>query len=116
MREIKFRAWDGAIMLDSGFSINPHGHAYNIREEHSPHFKLMQYTGIKDKNGVEIYEGDILNCVDDHGLTSIEKVEYSEYGFEPFTNQTGDLADCYSEFNYDSFEVIGNIYENPELL
>lgn len=64
---------------------------------------LMQFTGLKDKNGVEIYEGDIIK----NGF-GVEEVKYLD-GMYP----------CF--FDYDIFigencEVIGNIYENPELL
>jgi len=80
---------------------------------------LMQYTGFKDKNGKEIYEGDIVQPYQDvysKGLSKIDSpqvVEYSPPGFLPF-----DLP-CHGGeiYMYDTeFEVVGNIYENPELL
>lgn len=74
--------------------------------------KLMQYTGLKDKNGVEIYEGDIVRMTrfDDSKTAEIVwksgalTVDYSTLILEDLTG-----------IGY-TFEVIGNIYENPELL
>lgn len=88
-----------------------------------------QYTGLKDKNGVEIYEGDILKtaCMDSF-KDSVGIVEY-DYGLfcirankskvkRPInTTLSKDLVLPFVEADtYCGFEVIGNIYENPELL
>jgi len=111
-REIKFRAWNKELeemqnitsmywykrelncimdeFDDEGISIND--------------IELMQYTGLKDKNDIEIYEGDILqaeytNCSEIHVIDSIEnyiKLAYIKY--------------------IDKIKVIGNIYENKDLL
>ena len=69
-----------------------------------------QYTGLKDKTGKEIYEGDILNIYQ-HGRVVVEFAEgcygaWDHYGFSPFR---GTLFGC-------GGEIIGNIHENPELL
>jgi uncharacterized phage protein (TIGR01671 family) len=68
---------------------------------------LMQYTGLKDKNGVEIYEGDIVRFLDIDGVDSVTEVEFREGGFYPFAPDF---------IHWCNVEVIGNIYENPELL
>ncbi len=69
-----------------------------------------QYTGLKDKNGVKIFEGDVLNIYQ-YGHVVAEFAEgcygaWDHYGFSPFR---GTLFGC-------GGEVIGNIYENPELM
>lgn len=102
MREIKFRSWDGERMHKAfGLSHNP----VFWWEEHYD-YPLMQYTGLKDKNGVEIYEGDILRF---HIPTSFDyQITWSDQEARWYT---GPLNPAYSEK-----EVIGNIYENPDLL
>jgi uncharacterized phage protein (TIGR01671 family) len=73
--------------------------------------KLMQYTGLKDKNGKEIYEGDVVVC--QHFNASEVKYDniYAQFMAE-------DISFYDAEMTYEDieWEVIGNIYENPELL
>lgn len=111
MRKIKFRAWDGKNMY-SWSSIKEWGNFYSQEK-----LNVMQFTGLKDKNGKEIYEGDIIICRDGKFV-----IEYEE-SFAQFIMTNKDLIrtpDQFGEQDADtcmrSIEIIGNKFENPELL
>lgn len=114
-REIKFRAWDIHCkhMLDHSDLIDVvdgGGSVIQMILDESIECHLMQYTGLKDRNGVEIYEGDILRC--DEGQNW--RVLWSFDGAK-WVTINGDLIEDLAEtFCYD--EIIGNIHENPDLL
>jgi len=147
MREIKFRAWNGGMMrfLDQGdFIIEERGML--APDEMGDKWKerdwtLMQFAGLKDKNGKEIYEGDIvtklnLNIFHSNGKLNRDRcLEYIEWGVVAFMFPTCQFmlvrgkesiwkwADSYNntiklEFSRESLEleVVGNIHENPELI
>ena len=109
MREIKFRAWDGKRMITDGFLIRPwDGNiiaAVNILE-----YPLMQYTGLKDKNGNGIYEGDVLQ------LSEPVEVYWSETMASFYIRHPEILVDEPLEGYNKAAEIIGNVYENPDLL
>lgn len=80
---------------------------------------LMQSTGLKDKNGKEIFEGDILACKTDDEVINVNVFWDEEHALFMFEskkyNEQEPLAELVENNTY-PFEIIGNIYENPELL
>jgi len=149
MREIKFRAWDSCeqkiLYVNDGFRIEHEidngliAFKFADNGAFSP-FELMQYTGLKDKNGVEIYEGDILQYdvprfsskpspnpkvigtekdyaqikAVNGGFVFVRKFWWNDKTFPEMGDALADLQT--KSWIQDNCEVIGNIYENPELL
>lgn len=124
-REIKFRAWHkdlkkmfkiGQITLEKGtWNFEPNDRDFiGMSIPFQPSFVLMQYTGLHDKNGKEIYEGDI---VGDNKIKWIVKWNKNRMGFSlyPTTEQLYDEMPINVE-NKLGFKILGNIYDNPELL
>lgn len=133
MREIKFRAWDGELkemigpeeVLSCSF-IGLDGEWLGLSDllKGEGGFELMQYTGLKDKNGVEIYEGDIVEAFS-HGVKGTFEVKWRQEGSPSWilfpawqSSQMWYLHAVETEKGYykDNVTVVGNIYENPELL
>lgn len=116
MREIKFRVWEENIkqMFYNAGIVNDElylmldGIGFDVVGDYRE-FKLMQFTGLKDKNGKEIYEGDIVRHATDEG---IYKVIFEDGGF--YVKNLFEYD--FQTINEYPLEVIGNIYENPELL
>lgn len=85
---------------------------YKIREN-SDDLVLMQFTGLHDKNGKKIYEGDILKSDESFWKNENIVVNYQNGGFYPFRFECQEQTDL---LDPKRSEIIGNIYENPELL
>ena len=128
MRQIKFRAWDKTSdVMRTDISSIDYDSTGNICQINvitgtdilfpEKEAVLMQYTDLKDKNGVEIYEGDIVDC-ERHGFTT--SIAY--YGGAFRCRSEGVplslyIDECYADKDDNNqLEVIGNIYENPELV
>ena len=127
----KFRAWDTTKkeMFKDTFAITESGQVVVVEQENVmcppdyvfvDHLVIMQSTGLKDKNGKEIFEGDIVqfeDCyeVSDFLYINTGIIEWCQGGFH-VTNRDSVLME--DLFDGDSLDVtiIGNIYENPELL
>ncbi len=147
MKKIKFRAWDTEREVMANVShIGLNDCEVGMEDEecrcwNTPYpyvCKLMQYTGLKDKNGKEIYEGDILSykhiTYTDCSKTKIEEIEDESFieiiTYSPMASIVKPHSKNVKCFGYDSInkeclildltsdevEVIGNKFENPELL
>ena len=131
MRDIKFRVWDketkhmhicGEDVHDEISFENETNKAYyynlqngcgSLREDSV--YILMQYTGLKDKNGKEIYEGDIVKVFTSKKWR-IGKIIYEYSGFTIDVTNNKELEYGRTGIIESLIEVIGNIYDNPELL
>lgn len=127
MREIKFRAWNPPV--DHGpFGIKGGYMAYQGTADietigsffhHYADEILMQFTGLRDMNGREIYEGDLIRChLHDKRIGAIDQIVYSDSSgaFEFKRRLTTIKAFLEHDGMFDTeIEVIGNIYENKEL-
>lgn len=121
-REIKYRAWDTLHKIMSPncsigewIYLQPRWHIVsNSNPYESTAIVFMQFTGLLDKNGKEIYEGDIIST-----KTSLKKVigtiEFYNSGFNLFFNKKNIIIPAI-EKEVKRIEVIGNIYENHDLL
>lgn len=145
MREIKFRAWEevygmgDVIRLDFNLDIISVHYPKKWKTDGKEvdveitccdldDIALMQYTGLKDKNGKEIYEGDIVDLWAIYEPSDEEKEKWPHYGAVAWDERdasffvrgmgeiTMDMIIWFQRPDWDEIVVCGNIYENPELL
>ena len=112
MRYIKFRVWNGIEeVLSDVFELSDliTANLNNTFPSYDPsEYIIMQYTGLEDKNGVEIYEGDVVDWLGD-------KFKIIIYCATAWCVTETSQQSLY-EIDDTEIEIIGNIYENPELL
>ena len=143
-REIKFRIWnieDKCMLypeIQGELKMTLMGHIFSFwyKDDKFDGWEVMQYTGLKDKNGKEIYEGDIVKVdtfdFNDNKTTIIESVVWGEYGDDEYV----DKLECWMIGGYplssvvkswglrynaletesNSLEIVGNVFENSELI
>ena len=130
MREIKFRAWDKKYsVMWQGIELTkllhylifqkmPNADAYRALKDHYGEIEWLQYTGIKDKNGKEIFGGDLLCMSGD--TTAYYEVFYHDgeacFSCARSHYNSSRCGGYIPSLDNNKLEVIGNIYENPELL
>ena len=123
MREIKFRAWDNVqeVMLPVE-NIDFRNDLITLNEDDNSltdTFKmitLMQYTGMKDKNGKEIYEGDIVGSLRMRAEVIFEDGSFKFKWLDKITKRVRRYNEPMFKNTNIVFSVVGNIFENPELL
>ena len=121
MRELKFRVWDN---VENEFLTGWKTNQLVIRPLSgrvtdggtTPNVILLQYTGLEDRNGKEIYEGDIV----EYGLLTGEIVfESGSFQLEIMKSEYSGLIgtrDCLIDLAEDGFEIVGNVFEHSDLL
>lgn len=129
MREIKFRAWDGEKMrevksLHLGTGRVQVSSQWGNTSLEPQSYILMQYTGLTDKNGVEIYEGDVVSIVPEWVVGDEAEADYTRIeAVKPEMDWNCGCCNSVYGWNFDEsmsdsseLTVIGNTHEHPELL
>lgn len=124
MNRHKFRAWDKDEKKWCNYQvyIDSNGEAYYEHYErgldNNVNVEIMQYTGLKDKNGVEIYDGDIVHLTSDEGVNYNALIVFKNGGFCAIDGTESDYS--FRRYDLSRFDlylkVIGNVYQHLELL
>ena len=129
MRDIKFRAWNkeknimcyenednSSRYLDGWDASDIQVINQTLNSDFTKEtYDFMEFTGLKDKNGKEIYERDIVKIIVNNNIEKTCVVEYKNGIFGVMFSKQAELT-AFPHFHNTTFEVIGNIYENGELL
>lgn len=121
MRQIKFRAWDSLERKMIYFELKDYATITSLIAYTGDFYlklKLMQFTGLHDKNGKEIWEGDVIAQTVSADKKPVE-VFMDEYKWNarPFPEYLQEAGESFFDYaGAKNSEVLGNIYENPELL
>ena len=130
MRELKFRAWDkvlnqfidynhpkiGAMLFDNTIVMSTGWNSekqptWDWDKVEMDRYEFMQFTGYKN-----VYEGDILKWTDNEGSEWLSKIIWHDYAWCTWTKEWGPELLCDIVENEDTYEIIGNIHQNGELL
>lgn len=129
-RVIKFRAWDKEAKriipwsntVGNSFRLENTGYNWELIYNHPERYDLMQFTGLTDKNGKEIWEGDVVPCIyrrDGHADHVYEVIWYepeSAFRLRRHGNACVQMGVTQTMRDATRNEVIGNVWEHPELL
>ena len=127
-RQLKFRCWDKLAKQftypDKGYQghyvLTLNGQFQNLQNgSGGDEYVVQQWTGLKDSKGIDVYEGDAINFLHEKKYVKSEVVYASKFGMfvvvlEP--NEKNEILTYKSLFDVGEFEVVGNIFENSELL
>ena len=114
MSDIKFRSWNKVNKTMYDNSIYNCKDSFDMQLKHPQIYEVMQYIGLEDKNGIKIYEGDIITITLDTGnvITGSVGMNNGQWSIKCY-DRYYPLVSIWYEMKP---EVIGNIYENSELL
>jgi uncharacterized phage protein (TIGR01671 family) len=131
MRSLKFRAWDKTEnkymkhqYIGSEMYVDIDG-IFDVEQDGYSSFVWEQFTGLIDRHGKEIFEGDIIQYDSDYTGNAFERIGYIRWSSKAFAGGKFNVMNKDGSLGYDSFyggipnedcEVIGNIRENPDLL
>ena len=119
-REIKFRAWSKEVGMRYKMPVQEDTDCLNLSNELGKDgWIIMQFTGLLDKKGKEVYEGDVIDwdgskIMVEYGIQSVDAFEGVGFNLWSFYGKYEDIGKAVRLQS--EIEIIGNIYENPELL